>query len=322
MTAMPRPILVVSRCLGFDACRWNGVSISSDAVRLLESYVHYMPVCPEVEIGLGIPRPPIRVVSRGSSLRLLQPETGRDCTAMMQSFAQTYLDGLGEVDGFVLKSRSPSCGIGDVRVYRGPKDELAIGKGSGVFASAVQMRWGHAAIEDEKHLADYASRHHFLTRVFASARYREQVLAQPSMANLIAFQSANKLLLLACSERQLRRMGKIVANHDKLPLEQVLGLYQQHLTLALEHPPRHTACINVLMHALGYFRSLLPAEKRSFLDTLQDYRTGRVPLSVPVAMVRSWIVRYHEPYLAQQTFFTPYPQELLETTDLSSASDG
>ena len=310
-----QPRLVVSRCIEFDHCRWNGLTISSDVVKLLRPQVSFVPVCAEVEIGLGVPRPPIRVISVGGELRLHQPETGRDCTADMQGFARSFLDGVGEVDGFLLKSRSPSCGIKDVRVYRELTNDTVSGKGAGFFAAAVQARFGHLAIEDEGRLTNYTLRHHFLTRVFASARYRAKVLAQPTMGNLVAFHAANKLLLLACHERELRLMGPLVANHERRPLAEVLADYGRHLSVALAQPPRYTASINVLMHALGYFDSLASQEKSFFLNALDDYRAGRTPLSVPNAIVRSWIVRFNEPYLAQQTFFAPYPEELVQVTD-------
>jgi uncharacterized protein YbgA (DUF1722 family)/uncharacterized protein YbbK (DUF523 family) len=320
-TTAGQPRLVVSRCIEFDHCRWNGLTISSDVVKLLRPHGTFVPVCPEVEICLGVPRPPIRIISVGGELRLHQPETGRDCTAEMQGFGEAFLDGVGEVDGLLLKGRSPSCGIKDVRVYRELTNDTASGKGTGFFAAAVQARCGHLVIEDEGRLTNYTLRHHFLTRIFASARYRAEVLAQPTMGNLVAFHAANKLLLLACHERELRLMGPLVANHERRPLVEVVADYGRHLNVALAQPPRYTASINVLMHALGYFAGLSSLEKSFFLDALDDYRAGRTPLSVPSAIVRSWIVRFNQPYLAQQTFFAPYPEDLVQVTDSGKGRD-
>ncbi|MDD4858406.1 MAG: DUF523 domain-containing protein, partial [Candidatus Krumholzibacteria bacterium] len=119
MGSLARPTVVVSKCLGFAACRYNGLGISSDFVKALMPDVDFVPVCAEVEIGLGVPREPIRVASGPNGLRLLQPSTGLDVTERMVRFARTFLESLSAVDGFILKSRSPSCGVRDVKVFRG-----------------------------------------------------------------------------------------------------------------------------------------------------------------------------------------------------------
>ena len=129
-----RPIVIVSKCLGFDACRWNGVTIPDDNVERLRSVVEMKPVCAEVEIGLGVPRPPIRVVQNGGATHLVQPETGRDCSEEMRTFGAAFLDTIGEVDGFILKSRSPSCGIKDVKISR--QEIRRAAKGVGFFTGA------------------------------------------------------------------------------------------------------------------------------------------------------------------------------------------
>ena len=132
-----KPRVVVSKCLEFEHCRYNGQIISSPAVRFMTPHVEFLAVCPEVEIGLGVPREPIRVVERDGERRLVQPATGRDVTGEMRDFAGRFLDGLGEVDGFVLKSRSPSCGIKDVKIFAGPEKGSAVGRGAGFFGEAV-----------------------------------------------------------------------------------------------------------------------------------------------------------------------------------------
>lgn len=320
MTETVRPRIVLSRCIEVDSCRWDGLRIASEVVRVLLPHVDLVSICPEVEIGLGVPRPPIRVISTADGLRLYQPATERDCTAEMVAFADAFLGGLGAVDGFILKSHSPSCGARDVGIYQGLTDETISQRGAGFFAAAVAARCVTTAIEDEARLADRSLRHHFFVRIYAAARFRRQVLASPSIRGLVAFHAAHKLLLLACDERQMRAMGKIVANHDALAPNEVISAYGERLSLALAKPPSPTASVNVLQHALGYMK-VAAGEKRFFLDRLEDYRLGRVPLSVPTAILRSWIVRSGERYLAQQAFFTPYPDELLQITDPPQGGD-
>jgi uncharacterized protein YbgA (DUF1722 family)/uncharacterized protein YbbK (DUF523 family) len=307
--------VVSSKCLEFEACRYNGVMIPDPFVRKLIPLADFLPVCPEMEIGLGVPRDPIRVVSSGGALKLLQPSTGLDCTEKMNSFCRSFLDSLDGVDGFILKYRSPSCGIKDVKIHPPREDAPALGKGAGFFGAAVLERFPLLPVEDEGRLNNFTIREHFLTRLFTLASFRK-VLASGAMRHLVEFHSDNKLLLMAYHQGELKKMGGIVANPEKRPAAQVLEDYRLHLLRALARPPRFTAGINVLMHALGYFKQGLSArEKAFFLDQLELYRAGKVPLSAPVSVVNAWIARFDQDYLARQTFFSPYPLELLEITD-------
>jgi uncharacterized protein YbgA (DUF1722 family)/uncharacterized protein YbbK (DUF523 family) len=313
--AFTRPRVVSSKCVEFEACRYNGVMIPSVVVRMLQPHVDFTPVCPEVEIGLGIPRQPIRIVVTGGGRRLIQPETGRDVTDDMETFTATYLESVGGVDGFILKFRSPSCGIKDVKIYAGTAKGAGSSKGAGFFGGAVLERFPGLAVEDEGRLKNYRIREHFLTRLFALADFRA-TRAAGSMGWLVQFHTRNKLLLMAYSQKALRILGRLVANPDRRPVDQVLEAYEGGLRGALTTAPRNTSCINVLMHALGYFsKGLSTKEKAFFLETLEEYRQQRVPLSVPIGIIRSYVVRFEQPYLDDQTFFEPYPEDLVNVTD-------
>lgn len=312
-----RPKVVVSRCLEFAPCRYNGLMISSPVVRRLRDYVDFVPVCPEAEMGLGVPRDPIRIAESGGSRRLLQPATGRDCTREMDNFSERFLSGLAGVDGFILKSRSPSCGLKDVKVYPGtdPKQTALTGKGIGFFGAAVLVRFPGLAAEDEGRLESLEIREHFLSRLWALADLRA-VGKSGRMEALVDFHSRRKLQLMAASQRHLRELGRVVANPGRKPWAEVFGGYASGFRQALARRPRFTANVNVLMHALGYFKDgLSPAEKRFFLDELEAYRRGRLPLGAVLGIMRSWIVRFGEPYLAGQAFFEPFPPELADLSD-------
>lgn len=310
-----KPRIVVSRCLEFDRCRWNGMMISSEAVRRLKGYVDFRPVCPECEIGLGVPRDPIRVVSENGRLKLIQPSTGADLTRKMKRFSRGFLDSAGVVDGFILKSRSPSCGIKDVKVHPPAGKGMLHSKGAGFFGSEALGRYGDLAVEDEGRLTNFRIREHFYTKVFAFARFR-RVEASRAMKPLVGFHSDYKLLLMAYSQKELRALGRIVANPAKARVDEVMGEYRDHLIAALSRLPRYTSAINAVMHALGYFSGgLSPPEKVFFLEELEKYREGKIPLSTVLSVVKSWITRFGEPYLARQTFFEPYPEGLVEITD-------
>jgi len=315
MTEFPKPRIVVSKCIGFASCRYNGEIVNDKFVNRLAAHVEFLSVCPEVEIGLGTPRAPVRIVSAGTGFKLIQPVSGLDLTGKMRSFSSQYLDTLDEVDGFILKNRSPSCGVADVKYYRGPEKGAVLGKTSGFFGGAVLEKFGDRAVEDEGRLLNLNIREHFLTRIFAFARFRG-LQKSGSMHALIAFHAANKMLLMAYNQTKMRELGRIVANSDGKPFAAVLELYGKCFRAALLKSPRHASPVNVLMHALGYFKKeLLPREKRHFLDELEAYRRGRTPLTGALGILRSWIIRFESEYLRNQTLFLPFPEALMALED-------
>lgn len=178
------PRVVVSRCLGFAAVRYDGQVLHSRFVEALRDHVEFVQVCPEVGMGLGVPRDPIRIEVTAGDTRLVQPSTGRDLTDAMQDFAESFLDGVGEVDGFILKAKSPSCGITDTKRFEPGAEEPLDDLGAGLFARAVLERFPHAAVEDEARLADSRHRHRFLTRLWAVARRREGLSGESDAAAL------------------------------------------------------------------------------------------------------------------------------------------
>ncbi len=310
-----RPVVVASKCLGFEACRWNGIAVSDAFVDSLEDHVTFQTTCPEVEIGLGCPRKPIRIVRGAEGERLVQPETGRDVTDKMTAFVQTFLDAIDTVDGFILKYKSPSCGISNVKLYPNPEAKTPAGRTAGFFGRAVQDRFPDLPIEDEGRLHNFSIREHWLTKLFTLARFRNATEAG-RMRDLVRFHTEHKLLLMAYSQKSLKALGRIVANEKKIPLDELVPAYRTELGRAFARAPKFTSAINVLMHGMGYFSEELGAEEKAFfLDTLEQYRNAQVPLSVPVGVLKSWIVRFSEEYLASQVFFEPYPRALVEITD-------
>lgn len=307
-----KPVVVVSKCLGFAYCRYNGLIISSHTVDKLKLYVEFKTVCPEVEIGLGIPRAPVRIIEEKDDLKLVQPSTGSDLTHKMTEFSRSFLDSLKEVDGFILKSRSPSCGIKDVKIYPGAGKVMASIKGSGFFGGEVLNRFFNLPVEDEGRLTNFRIREHFLTRLFTMAKFRA-VKSSNSIKELVEFHTENKLLLMAYNQEKMRVLGRLVANPDKRPLDELIKDYEESLIGAFSKIPRYTSNINVLMHGLGYFsENLSSGEKAFFLESLEKYKSEIIPLSVPLNIIRAFIVRFQEKYLMQQTFFEPYPEKLME----------
>jgi uncharacterized protein YbgA (DUF1722 family)/uncharacterized protein YbbK (DUF523 family) len=310
-----KPVVVMSRCLEFEPVRYNGQVIPYDFVRELEPWVEYVGVCPELEIGLGVPRDPVRIVMVDGEARLLQPDTERDLTEEMIGFADAFLASLDAVDGFILKNRSPSCGISDVKIFQGTDRSASSARGGGFFGGRVVERYPGLAIEDEGRLRNYRIREHFLTKLFSLARLRV-VRASGSMKELVSFHTLNKFLLMAYNQHRMRILGRIVANEEKRPFHELMDAYESEFQAALARGPRSTSVINVLQHAAGYFSEQLTRKEKSFLaESLERYRKGQVPVSAVSSIVRAWIVRFDEDYLAPQTFFEPYPARLMSLSD-------
>lgn len=313
MESFPKPIVYASKCLGFAACRYNGVTIHDDFIERLKPHVTYISGCPEVDIGLGVPRDPVRIILQNSTRYLVQPTTQRDVTEAMRKCTTNILDNLEVVDGFILKSRSPSCGIKDTKYFPKMEKSAALGKGPGIFGEAVLKRFPEYPIEDEGRIKNLTIREHFLTRLFILARFRS---IEEKMDALVNFHTAHKLLLMAYSQKQLLILGSLVANHDKLPVAKIFEQYYRHLQAALKNYSKLTANINVLIHEFGYFsKQLTQKERKFFFESLDRYREEKIPLSTVRAIINAWITRFDEKYLAQQLFFQPYPEQLVEITD-------
>jgi uncharacterized protein YbbK (DUF523 family)/uncharacterized protein YbgA (DUF1722 family) len=321
---LARPRIICSRCLEFEACRFDGAVMPDGLVRKLLPFVDFVTICPEVEIGLGVPRKPVRLVRHPAGDRMVQPSSGRDLTREIDAFAEAFLAGVGSVDGAILKYRSPSCGTSDVRVYDGPgKAAGAVGKASGRFASAVIARFKDLPVESEGRLRDFSIREHFLTSVFASAACRgvvEECEAKGSRAPLVEYHASMKLQLMTMNREEERRLGRLVAS--TLPLVDILGEYSRGLSRSLGRVSRPGATVDALLHALGFFsKDLNAAEKALFLDNVEGYRSGRLPLSACLAVLGAWLVRNPKPWLSAQVFFSPYPLQLIDMADSGKERD-
>ncbi|AFV24863.1 hypothetical protein Mpsy_2660 [Methanolobus psychrophilus R15] len=315
MPACSPPTLIISKCLGFSPCRYNGKMISFPVADDLKHYVKFITVCPECEIELGVPRKPIRIVLErgeyGVKETLVQPATEMDLTEAMADFTAAYLDKLAIVDGAILKSRSPSCGTGSTKVFASASSiDCLHRKGTGLFAEGLTGHFPYLPVVDEEQIADSAMRDHFLTRVFAMASFRE-VSESGKMHKLVEFHMRNKLLLMAYDKEAMTMMGDIVANHVKRPFGEVVQEYGRHLRKVLSRPAGTGPNINVLMHAAGYFSDSLDPDEKSLLeDRFREYRQNDAVLGELKKMFMSWILHYNVEYLLKQTYFCPYPEEL------------
>lgn len=312
MREFSKPIVVVSQCITFKPVRWDGQIIASGVVESLKPYVTFVPVCPEVGIGLGIPRDPLRIVLVNGEKRLLQPATRLDFTDKMRKFSESFLDSLDTVDGFILKSGSPSSGFKNVKVYPSIEKVPSTGKSAGFFGEAVLQKFPNLAIEDERRLLNPRIRDHFLTKLFTLASFRE-VKKSGKVRDLIKFQSDNKYLLTAYNQKELRMLGKEAANQEHKAFDETIKNYETHLDYALARTPSVGANINVMLKIMGYFsHQLSKDEKAFFLASLEKYKMGRLPLSANLNILKAWIVLFKQDYLSNQTVLEPYPEQLAE----------
>ena len=304
--------LGVSTCLLGEKVRHDGGhKLDRYIVDTLGRYVEFVPVCPEVECGLSVPRESMRLVGDPESPRLVTTRTKRDLTDQMAKWARKRVRELEKADlcGFVFKSKSPSSGMQRVRVY----DEKGMPSktGVGLFAKVFMEHFPLLPVEEEGRLHDPHIRENFIERLFAFKRWSDLISGGRSRGDLVRFHTEHKLLVMSHSEKHLRLMGKLVAGAKQEPIRDLYGQYHSLLTEALRLNATVRKNCNVLMHIMGYFKKQLSAdEKQELLEIMDQYRLGYVPLIVPITIVNHYVRKYRQPYLASQHYLSPHPVEL------------
>jgi uncharacterized protein YbgA (DUF1722 family) len=265
-----------------------------------------------MEIGMGTPRPTVRLVEEGRGVRLVAPSTGEDFTGRMLGYAEGKIAELShlDLDGYILKKGSPSCGMERIRVYR---SGMVLGRNEvGLFARKLMERWPALPVEEEGRLNDPGLRENFIERVFCRNRWRTLVREGLSRKRLVEFHTAHKLLLRAHNEAAFRRLGKLVGSAGTIPDRELFAAYEDEFQRALRTTVTNKKHANVLYHAVGYLKKALePLEKRELLTAIEDYRRGILPLVVPLTLLRYNIRRHSVEYLAGQLYFDPHPKELM-----------
>lgn len=312
-----RPKIFMSACIEYDSCRYDGEKITDVYIKRLLDYVDVIRVCPELAIGMGAPRDAVRLVQRkGEELKLLSTNKGDDYTEKMVEFVSKYTEKLKDktIDGFILKAKSPTCGISNVKVYQDiGKSHVLHAKNDGMFGGKIKEIFPDAPIETERRLSNFKIRDRFFTQLFTLANFRMLSL---KMKELVQFHSDNKYLFMAYNQRDLKQLGNIVANHQKLPVEEVFSQYSAQLKMLLSKEVSMKKRLNVYTHIYGYFKNQLSAsEKEFYFDTLDQYLNSRVPFSNVLVILKGWSIRFNEEYLLKQTIFEPYPKELIMVTD-------
>ena len=310
----PKPRLGISACLLGEKVRYDGGNKKDRfLIKTFGNHIDWVPVCPEVEIGMGIPREAVRLVGDPVKPRMIAERSGKDWTPPFNAFAAKRAQALIEFDlaGYIFKKNSPSCGVERVRVYS--TKGVPTRHGRGLFAAAVMSTLPLLPVEEEGRLNDRALQENFVERVFAYHRWQRLARGRRSISSLVDFHTRHKFLLLAHSERHYRKLGRIVAKVKHLP---VAGAYQEYGHLFMEALAIYATVkkhCNVLNHMTGYFSNeLSPAEREELIGHIIDFRRNLVPLVVPLTLIRHYVNKYDVGYLQRQVYLQPSPKELLQ----------
>jgi uncharacterized protein YbbK (DUF523 family)/uncharacterized protein YbgA (DUF1722 family) len=312
----------ISACLLGERVRYDGGHKRDPfLVDVLGAHVEWVPVCPEVELGLGVPRPPLHLARDGrTGTRLLVVKTREDLSARMRAHAAWRARTLTclALDGYVLKSGSPSCGLSRVPVHDHRGD--AVARGRGLFAEALAEAMPLVPMEDERRLARPAVREHFIERMAAAERWRLFLRRDPRAGDLQTFHARHKYLLLAHSPAHYAALGQLVASAGKRRLARVVEEYGAGFMAALAMPASRGRHVNVLEHMAGFFKRALAEPEREMLGALiRRYRRGRTRLEVPVALIREHARRLGVTYLEEQVYLAPRLSQRLSAASAASS---
>ncbi|HMK49184.1 MAG TPA: DUF523 and DUF1722 domain-containing protein [Thermodesulfovibrionales bacterium] len=310
---MEKIVIGISSCLLGEIVRYDGGHASDRFITdTLGQYFAWVPVCPEVEYGLPTPREAMRLEGDPASPRLITKKTRLDHTHGMAKWIAVRVRELDDLNlcGFILKSRSPSCGPGRVNVYT--EDGMVSGKGAGLFSRAFAGRFPLIPVIDNDRLQSPAMRENFVERIFAFSRWRLLTAGRKTLGNLVDFHTAHKLLIMSHSRRHLSILGKLVAEGKRYSLDRLYAEYIGVLTDGLQHIATVRKNTDVLVHAAGYFKRLLDSDdKTELFETIEDYRMGRIPLIVPVTLINHYAHKFDVHYLKHQSYLKPHPSQLM-----------
>ncbi len=307
----------VSSCLMGEEVRFDGGHKQDRFIRnTLSEHFRLVPVCPEVAIGLGTPRQPIHLMERGrgeaKEIRVVGvKDASLDVTEALNDYADRMADRLGgRISGYLLKNKSPSCGMERVKVYN---DSGQPGSNApGAYAARLMERLPNLPMEEEGRLNDDVLRENFIQRVYVYHRWQTLLAEGLTPARLVDFHTRHKLMLLAHDQAEYRRMGRLVARAGEMPVEELAETYETRLMGTLRKRASRRDHANVLYHLMGYLKIPLDSHDRmEIVDTIEEYRQGRVPLVVPLTLLEHHFRRHPHPYVEAQHYLRPYPRELM-----------
>lgn len=303
----------ISTCLLGQKVRFDGGHKQDRYITdILGDYFRFVPVCPELEIGMGVPREAVRLQGDETSPRMIGGKSGKDWTDKMNRYTEKRVKrrDLSDICGYILKKDSPSCGMERVKVYdsKGMPQRKAVG----LFAAGLLKQFPLLPVEEEGRLNDLKLRDNFIVRVFAFARLKKLFQKSFSVGKLVKFHTDHKYLLLAHSPAHYQKMGRLVAGAKKIPADKLREEYSLMFMDALKLMSTIAKNVNVLQHILGFLKDALDsAQKKSILESIEDYHKGLIPLVVPLTLLKHYIELHHIEYIRNQVYLNPHPKELM-----------
>lgn len=305
------PVGISACLLGREVRHDGGHKHSRFCTQVLARHFQFRSICPELEAGLGVPRPAIHLRQFADGLRLIETKGTADHTPAMQDFIRKVLPTLADLRGYILMAKSPSCGMERIRIHN-EEGQVSSRDGRGMFAQALMEAYPLMPVEEEGRLNDDALRENFIERVFAYDDWMQNVAgASLSARALIEFHTRHKFQLLAHSEKIYRELGPMLGDLKSEPLAQIADRYIHQFMTAMAKIVSRGSHVNALQHLMGYLRDALGDEDRKVLvEQIEAYHRGEVPLVVPMTLLRMAQRREPVDYLHTQQYLTPYPDEL------------
>lgn len=308
-----RLLIGISSCLLGERVRFDsGHKNHSYITQTLSDYFEFRPFCPEVTIGLGIPREPIRLVrdEPGGSVRCVGTKSAqKDVTSALRETAHDQFGWIAGLDGYIFKKDSPSCGMERVKVYTRDMPER---KGVGIYAAEILRSFPHLPVEEEGRLGDAALRENFIKRVFLYRRWRQLLGAGPTREDLVTFHARHKLIYMSHNQNTTKELGRLVAAIGDISVEDFCEQYIQAVSELVRKPADRKNHANVLKHIQGYLKRDLDSDDRQELEqTIEQYRQGYLPLIVPVTLLRHYFRKHPNSYIEQSWYMQPHPRELM-----------
>lgn len=310
---MRKPKLIVSKCLNYENCRFDGQSYNDKVVAMIKNCADVETVCPEKEIGLEVPRNPIRIEKHKDEYKLIQLKSNIDYTSQMNEFAEEFLNKTDDVDGFILKSRLPSCGLNDVKIYpKGQKCSLRR-NGRGFFAEKIAGKYLNIPIEDEGRLKNYHIRDEFFTRIFAINNLKSE-------DSIVDFHKKNYLLLKSYDEKSLDDLQNIISKPEINDAD--MELYKNKVYEILSKKRNRKGKTSVIISVFDRYKNNLKADEVEYFEKLLNlYEEQKIPFSSLIVALHIYALRFDDKSFLNDTFFNPYPEELISISDSGKGRD-
>lgn len=304
------PVGISTCLLGQEVRHDGGHKHSRFCTQVLAKHFDFRPICPEMAAGLGVPRPAIHIRDIDGELRLIETKGGADHSDAMAHVIRAVVPSLGDLRGYILMAKSPSCGMERIKVHNA-EGQVVHREGRGLFAAALMAAHPLLPVEEEGRLHDDALRENFIERVFAYDDWQQNVAANLTAKALIEFHTRHKFQLLAHNEPLYRQLGPMLANLKEQPLEDVAQRYIEGFMAAMTCKVSRGAHVNAMQHLMGYLREAIgEADRQVLVEQIEAYHRGELPLIVPMTLLRMAQRREPVDYVELQHYLSPYPDEL------------